>query len=256
MSHQKQKDIFPSNDRHKELPLWVFILELLGLDNNDATCVRWTFRRPYEFKITKPEKLAALWGSIRKSPTSYANLRRGIRYYYRKDIIEKVVNIPFTYRFTKSPKTEPYLVRCFPNNFRFNCPFMKEPNYIKIKEYVGENNSCHVSETRATTTAITKSCEETEAPESMETGGSFSPTASPDGSNCSRSSGSSTVDIFSAHASVSSDTSINDTSHSELSLSLQAYKLNIETKIYELGNSEVCEPPDWNMFWMVNPRYA
>ncbi len=72
------------------MPLWVFLVEMLQVDTN-GTCVRWNFGLPYEFVVTDPQKLAFIWGYIKKNPKmTYTNLCRAVRYYYRKNIIEKV----------------------------------------------------------------------------------------------------------------------------------------------------------------------
>ena len=74
----------------KRIPLWLFIIELLDLDA-DQNCLCWTYEQPYEFMVRNPDELAALWGSLKQNPTmTYSKLTRGLRYYYGKNIIEKV----------------------------------------------------------------------------------------------------------------------------------------------------------------------
>ena len=83
----------------KRISLWFFILELLDLDKCQ-TCVGWTYEEPYEFAIKNPDELAALWGSVKENPTmTYAKLARGLRYYYGKNIIEKVCNTSMLFIF-------------------------------------------------------------------------------------------------------------------------------------------------------------
>ena len=74
----------------KRIPLWLFIIELLDLDE-EQKCLAWTNEQPYEFIVKNPDELASLWGSLKENPTmTYAKLTRGLRYYYGKSIIEKV----------------------------------------------------------------------------------------------------------------------------------------------------------------------
>ena len=59
----------------------------------DTKCqlIEWRCRDSLEFKIKQPKETARLWGSMKnKQNFVYSELARGIRYYYRKGIIEKV----------------------------------------------------------------------------------------------------------------------------------------------------------------------
>ena len=53
--------------------------------------VQWTCEDNLEFKIKDPISVASLWGSIKdKVDMTYEKLGRAMRYYYGKNIIEKV----------------------------------------------------------------------------------------------------------------------------------------------------------------------
>ncbi len=78
------------NSKGNAPPLWVFLVELLALDTKGEV-VRWTYRLPYEFVVTNPKQIAAMWGCLKNNPRmNYTYFCRAIRYYYRKNIIEKV----------------------------------------------------------------------------------------------------------------------------------------------------------------------
>ena len=57
----------------------------------NSELIRWVNREKLEFLIKNPEEVAKLWGLVKeKSTMTYAKLARGIRYYYGKEVIEKV----------------------------------------------------------------------------------------------------------------------------------------------------------------------
>ena len=81
------------------MQLWQFILSLL-VSSPSERVVEWTRERKYEFRILEPDKLAKLWGEIKKKPAmNFKNLGRGLRYYYGKSMLEKVRGKQFTYEF-------------------------------------------------------------------------------------------------------------------------------------------------------------
>ena len=66
------------------------MLHLLHRDV-DSKYVEWSKENPMQFQIKDPKFVARLWGSMKyKLHMNYEKLARAMRYYYGKDIIEKV----------------------------------------------------------------------------------------------------------------------------------------------------------------------
>jgi len=84
------------------ITLWQFLLELL-MDQDSRHLISWT-SLDGEFKLHRSEEVARLWG-LRKNKTNmnYDKLSRALRYYYDKNIIQKVNGQKFVYRFVQFP---------------------------------------------------------------------------------------------------------------------------------------------------------
>jgi len=88
------------------LSLWSFIFDLL--EEKQKACVKWTDRENLEFKIEDTEGLAFEWGSRKgRHSMTWPKFARAMRYYYGKNVLEKVERKRFTYKFIDSPKTRP-----------------------------------------------------------------------------------------------------------------------------------------------------
>ncbi|XP_041601006.1 ETS translocation variant 2 [Vulpes lagopus] len=80
------------------IQLWQFLLELLR-DGQRSNCIRWT-GNSREFQLCDPREVARLWGERKRKPgMNYEKLSRGLRYYYRRDIVRKSGGRKYTYRF-------------------------------------------------------------------------------------------------------------------------------------------------------------
>nr|XP_026235901.1 ETS translocation variant 2 [Urocitellus parryii] len=80
------------------IQLWQFLLELLH-DQARSSCIRWT-GNSREFQLCDPKEVARLWGERKRKPgMNYEKLSRGLRYYYRRDIVRKSGGRKYTYRF-------------------------------------------------------------------------------------------------------------------------------------------------------------
>nr|XP_020023542.1 ETS translocation variant 2 isoform X4 [Castor canadensis] len=80
------------------IQLWQFLLELLQ-DKARSSCIRWT-GNSREFQLCNPKEVARLWGERKRKPgMNYEKLSRGLRYYYRRDIVRKSGGRKYTYRF-------------------------------------------------------------------------------------------------------------------------------------------------------------
>eukprot|EP00794_Sanderia_malayensis_P007257 gene7257-8065_t len=106
----KKEPMLPKKRQHrKRIPLWRFLLHLLHRDRL-ASLIEWTVIDRFEFRIKEPTEVAYLWGSIKdKSDMTYEKLGRAMRYYYGKNIIEKVPGMRYSYRFIPSKKTKKYI---------------------------------------------------------------------------------------------------------------------------------------------------
>nr|XP_018903089.1 PREDICTED: ETS domain-containing protein Elk-3-like [Bemisia tabaci] len=99
--------------------LWQFLLEILKSEKF-YNIIRWTNSRG-EFKLIDAEEVARMWG-LRKNKTNmnYDKLSRALRYYYQKNIIQKVLGQKFVYRFVSIPWIEKDIdedsVSCFLNS--------------------------------------------------------------------------------------------------------------------------------------------
>lgn len=81
------------------IQLWQFLLELL-INPECANLIKWTQEEDYEFKILQPSTVAKMWGKKKNKPTmNYEKLSRGLRYYYGKNVIEKVHGKRYVYQF-------------------------------------------------------------------------------------------------------------------------------------------------------------
>ncbi|XP_024896259.1 ETS translocation variant 2 isoform X1 [Pteropus alecto] len=80
------------------IQLWQFLLELLQ-DGASSSCIRWT-GNSREFQLCDPKEVARLWGERKRKPgMNYEKLSRGLRYYYRRDIVRKSGGRKYTYCF-------------------------------------------------------------------------------------------------------------------------------------------------------------
>ena len=87
------------------MQLWQFILSLL-VSSPSERVVEWTRERKYEFRILEPDKLAKLWGEVKRKPAmNFKKLARGLRYYYGKSMMEKSRGKQYTYEFVMNITT-------------------------------------------------------------------------------------------------------------------------------------------------------
>ncbi|EPY81293.1 ETS translocation variant 2-like protein [Camelus ferus] len=80
---------YPKSNHRGPIQLWQFLLELLH-DGARSSCIRWT-GNSREFQLCDPKE--------RKPGMNYEKLSRGLRYYYRRDIVRKSGRRKYTYRF-------------------------------------------------------------------------------------------------------------------------------------------------------------
>lgn len=80
--------------------LWEFIRDLL---KNKSTCpriIRWENRQEGVFRFVNSEAVAGLWGTKKNNPNmNYEKLSRAMRYYYKREILERVDGRRLVYKF-------------------------------------------------------------------------------------------------------------------------------------------------------------
>lgn len=80
------------------MQLWQFLLNILV--EGPPGLLRWTHDEPFEFKLLNPPTVAVMWGKVKHKPSmNYEKLSRGLRYYYGKNILEKVHGKRYCYQF-------------------------------------------------------------------------------------------------------------------------------------------------------------
>ncbi|XP_018412394.1 PREDICTED: ETS-related transcription factor Elf-3 isoform X2 [Nanorana parkeri] len=83
--------------------LWEFIRDiLLHSDLNDGL-LKWEDRTEGVFKFLRSEAVAQLWGQKKKNASmTYEKLSRAMRYYYKREILERVDGRRLVYKFGKN----------------------------------------------------------------------------------------------------------------------------------------------------------
>ncbi|XP_015986285.2 ETS-related transcription factor Elf-3 isoform X2 [Rousettus aegyptiacus] len=83
--------------------LWEFIRDILIQPELNEGLLKWEDRREGVFKFLRSEAVAQLWGQKKKnSSMTYEKLSRAMRYYYKRDILERVDGRRLVYKFGKN----------------------------------------------------------------------------------------------------------------------------------------------------------
>ncbi|KAG7472558.1 hypothetical protein MATL_G00110030 [Megalops atlanticus] len=83
--------------------LWEFIRDILIHPEQYGGLMKWEDRRAGVFKFLKSEAVAQLWGQRkRNSSMTYEKLSRAMRYYYKREILERVDGRRLVYKFGKN----------------------------------------------------------------------------------------------------------------------------------------------------------
>ncbi|KAJ8265895.1 hypothetical protein COCON_G00149940 [Conger conger] len=83
--------------------LWEFIRDILVHPEQNNGLMKWEDRREGVFKFLKSEAVAKLWGQRkRNSSMNYEKLSRAMRYYYKRQILERVDGRRLVYKFGKN----------------------------------------------------------------------------------------------------------------------------------------------------------
>uniref|UniRef100_A0A3B3ZJH5 Uncharacterized protein n=1 Tax=Periophthalmus magnuspinnatus TaxID=409849 RepID=A0A3B3ZJH5_9GOBI len=95
----------PKKSKHapRGTHLWEFIRDILIYPEKNHGLLKWEDRREGVFKFLKSEAVAQMWGQKKKnSSMTYEKLSRAMRYYYKRDILERVDGRRLVYKFGKN----------------------------------------------------------------------------------------------------------------------------------------------------------
>ncbi|XP_063072013.1 ETS-related transcription factor Elf-3 [Engraulis encrasicolus] len=100
-------DHYTETKKSKHAPrgthLWEFIRDILINPERNQGLMKWEDRRDGVFKFLKSEAVAQLWGQKKKnSSMTYEKLSRAMRYYYKREILERVDGRRLVYKFGKN----------------------------------------------------------------------------------------------------------------------------------------------------------
>ncbi|XP_046863633.1 ETS-related transcription factor Elf-4-like isoform X2 [Xenia sp. Carnegie-2017] len=83
--------------------LWEFLQSLLNCKKFNSKYIEWKNHPEGIFKLNDHHSVARLWGIQKKRKNmTYDKLSRALRYYYSKNILQKVTGERLTYKFCKS----------------------------------------------------------------------------------------------------------------------------------------------------------
>ncbi|XP_028303996.1 ETS-related transcription factor Elf-3 [Gouania willdenowi] len=99
--------VYGNVKRSKHAPrgthLWEFIRDILIHPENNHGLMKWEDRHQGVFKFLKSEAVAQMWGQKKKnSSMTYEKLSRAMRYYYKREILERVDGRRLVYKFGKN----------------------------------------------------------------------------------------------------------------------------------------------------------
>ncbi|XP_077013511.1 ETS-related transcription factor Elf-3 [Tamandua tetradactyla] len=97
----------PEGKKSKHAPrgthLWEFIRDILIHPELNEGLMKWENRHEGVFKFLRSEAVAQLWGQKKKnSSMTYEKLSRAMRYYYKREILERVDGRRLVYKFGKN----------------------------------------------------------------------------------------------------------------------------------------------------------
>ncbi|OBS76142.1 hypothetical protein A6R68_17407 [Neotoma lepida] len=85
--------------------LWEFIRDILLSPDKNPGLIKWEDRSEGIFRFLKSEAVAQLWGKKKNnSSMTYEKLSRAMRYYYKREILERVDGRRLVYKFGKNAR--------------------------------------------------------------------------------------------------------------------------------------------------------
>ncbi|XP_008496902.1 ETS homologous factor isoform X2 [Calypte anna] len=106
---KKSQDQTPKSHTKKHNPrgthLWEFIRDILLNPEKNPGLIKWEDRAEGVFRFLKSEAVAQLWGKKKNnSSMTYEKLSRAMRYYYKREILERVDGRRLVYKFGKNAR--------------------------------------------------------------------------------------------------------------------------------------------------------
>ncbi|XP_061466735.1 ETS homologous factor [Rhineura floridana] len=106
---KKIQDHLPKPHNKKHTPrgthLWEFIRDILLHPEKNPGLIKWEDRSEGIFRFLKSEAVAQLWGKKKNnSSMTYEKLSRAMRYYYKREILERVDGRRLVYKFGKNAR--------------------------------------------------------------------------------------------------------------------------------------------------------
>nr|XP_043878852.1 ETS-related transcription factor Elf-3 [Solea senegalensis] len=107
VSREHSSNDYESPKKNKHVPrgthLWEFIRDILIHPERNQGLMKWEDRREGVFKFLKSEAVAQMWGQKKKnSSMTYEKLSRAMRYYYKREILERVDGRRLVYKFGRN----------------------------------------------------------------------------------------------------------------------------------------------------------
>ncbi|XP_029007914.1 ETS-related transcription factor Elf-3 isoform X2 [Betta splendens] len=107
LSREHNTSIYVHSKKNKHAPrgthLWEFIRDILIHPEMNQGLMKWEDRREGVFKFLKSEAVAQMWGQKKKNTSmTYEKLSRAMRYYYKREILERVDGRRLVYKFGKN----------------------------------------------------------------------------------------------------------------------------------------------------------
>ena len=85
---------------NRSIHLWEFLQEMLNNSEDNANYIKWISKREGVFQLVNSSGVAKLWGQRKnRKNMTYEKMSRALRYYYEKDILERVPNARLIYKF-------------------------------------------------------------------------------------------------------------------------------------------------------------
>lgn len=100
-SHSRPHPVKKHNPRGTHL--WEFIRDILLNPERNPGLIKWEDRSEGVFRFLKSEAVAQLWGKKKNnSSMTYEKLSRAMRYYYKREILERVDGRRLVYKFGRN----------------------------------------------------------------------------------------------------------------------------------------------------------
>ncbi|XP_007939320.1 ETS-related transcription factor Elf-3 [Orycteropus afer afer] len=105
LSKESQECLEGKKSKHapRGTHLWEFIRDILIHPELNEGLMKWENRHEGVFKFLRSEAVAQLWGQKKKNNSmTYEKLSRAMRYYYKREILERVDGRRLVYKFGKN----------------------------------------------------------------------------------------------------------------------------------------------------------